>query len=297
MKHVFLLGVAVFLLSCKSAKEIDARWARDRNAATKLDGKTIVYTAFVDSKSTLPWSGFDIKSTKDSLEKVFNWVRFQAEQHQIDLNIQPVYATLRDKPTIKKKLPYGNLSSAFSEGEYSSGSKLGKWANGIIKKMGKEVKLPNNEQLPRKPKLDAFQKLVTILQRNHNADNVVIFLMLNNYFINDVSTVINHMQDEEVEFAINSGKNTNVLAAQLLSLFGAQNLSTGAYSAYEIKKIAIAQEDFPNDVMLNFERDLFSLNIGEHTSYLIGWREKVNPRYSDLFKVEPTKKKKNERYR
>lgn len=282
--------------SCKSTKDIDARWARDKNVAGKLQGKVVVYTIFVDSKKTLPWSGFDIKSTKDSLEKVFNWVRFESEKYNQQVRIEPVYATLNKKQTFKKKLPYTSLGAAFSEGEYSKASKLGKWANGIAKKFEKSIKL-KGEKLPKKPKLDAFQKLVTKLKRNHDADHVVIFFMLNNYFISDVSAVMNNMQSTEVEFAVNSGKDTHLFAAQFLSLFGAQNLNEGAYSKHEVKKLAIAKQDFPDDVMVNLESDLNNSKVGEHTAYLIGWRESVNPKYADLFKLAPLKKKKSEKFK
>jgi hypothetical protein len=295
--HFFLALSIIYLgFSCKSSKEIDARWARDRNAAKTLTGKTVVYTIFVDSKKNIPWSGFDIESTKDSLEKVFNWVMTESARQNKSIQIEPIYATLSNKQTIKKKIPNGSIGAAFSDGEYSKASKLGKWANGIVKKFEKTIKLKEG-QLAKKPKLDSFQKLVTKLKRNHKAENVVIFLMVNNYFINDVSAVFNNMHTTEVEFAINSGKNTNILAAQFLSLFGAQTLHEDSYSSHEVKKMNVAKQDFPNDVMLNYERDLSNLNIGEHTSYLIGWDDKVNPKYADLFKLSPRKKNKSEKYK
>ncbi|MFT6716211.1 MAG: hypothetical protein ACJA0Q_000845 [Saprospiraceae bacterium] len=296
MKFLCYFSILLTAYSCSSSKEIDARWARDKNVAAKLQGKVIVYTIFVDSKKTIPWSGFDIKSTKDSLEKVFSWIRFESKKYDKDILIEPVYATLNSKQTIKKKIPYSSLSTAFSDGDYSKVSKLGKWANGIAKKFEKSIKI-SGDPLPKKPKLDAFQKLVAKIKRNYNADNVVIFFMLNNYYISDVSAVLNNMHSTEVEFAVNSGKNVNLFAAQFLSLFGAQNLNESAYSSHEIEKLSLAKNDFPNDVMLNYKSDLFNVNIGEHTAYLIGWRDKVNPKYADLFKLSPRKKKKSEKFK
>jgi hypothetical protein len=296
MKFLCYFLVLLSVISCKSSKEMDARWARDKNIAKKLEGKVVVYTIFVDSKKTIPWSGFDIKSTKDSLQKVFDWVGAESKKYKKEVQIEAIYATLNSKPTIKKKIPYSSLGAAFSEGEYSKVSKLGKWANGIAKKFEKSIKISGNP-LPKKPKLDSFQKLVAKIKRNHQADNVVIFFMLNNYYINDVSAVLNNMHSTEVEFAVNSGKNTSLFAAQFLSLFGAQNLHEGAYSSHEIEKLALAKEDFPNDVMLNYESDLFNVNVGEHTAYLIGWKEEVNSKYADLFKLKPRKKKKSEKFK
>ena len=295
---VFLIHIPLILLfACKSGKEIDTRWARDRNVGTKLLGKTVVYTIFVDTKTTLPFSGFDMASTKDSLNKVFDWVTAEAKKHDQNLEIIPVYFKSATKVTINKNLPYDKLSNAFSDGDYSDESKLGKWANAVVKIAVKDVILPNGQTLPNKPKLKPFESLVAKLKLIHKAENVVVFFMVNNYFIVDISAVLNHMQDKDVEFAINSGKNTNLLAAQLLTLFGAQNLSSGAYSTYTIKKIEVAEKNFPKDVMRDYESDLGQLNIGDFTAYMLGWKQDVSADYADLFKVEPVKKSKDERFK
>jgi hypothetical protein len=283
------------VVSCSSSKELDARWARDKNIAAKLEGKVVVYTIFVDSKKTIPWSGFDIKSTKDSLDKVFNWVGRESKRYKKEVRIESIYATLSSKQTINKKIPYSSLSAAFSDGEYSKSSKIGKWADGIVKKLEKGIKI-SGEPLPKKPKLDAFQKLVEKLKRNHQADNVVIFFMLNNYYKYDLSVVVNNMHSTEVEFGVNSSKSTNLLGAQFLSLFGAQNLNTGSSSSKEKEVVQMLKEDFSHDVMYDYESDLVNVNVGEHTAYLIGWKDKVNSKYAELFKLKPGKKKKSEKH-
>ena len=114
--------------------------------------------------------------------------------------------------------------------------------------------------------------------------------MLNNYYLIDASAVFNSMTDEQVEFAINSGKNTSYLANQLLTLFGAQLLSTGKTSQYKIKNVELAKIDFPNDIMVSPEKDLSELNIGAFTAFMLGWQEKVEPQYVDFFRVKLKKK-------
>lgn len=292
MKYLLYFAIVTGFFACKSSKEIDARWAKDRNVAKTLTGKTVVYTIFVDSKTSLPWSGFDIASTKDSLNKVYKWLTNEGKKYDQTFEILPVYATQGDNVTIKKKLPYDKMADATSSNDIKGG-KLGKWAESILKKLEKGLKLPNKEELPKKPKLDGFYKVVEKLKRIHNADNVVIFFMLNNYYIYDSSLILNFMQDKECEYAINSGKNTNLFAAQLLSLFGAQNLNPDAYSSYQVKEIDLAKQDFPKDVMMDYESDLFNLNIGEYTAYMIGWLENINTKYIGLLKIEPVKKKKD----
>lgn len=294
MRYYLYALVLCSFLACKSSKEIDARWAKDRNVAKTLTGKTVVYTIFVDSKTSLPWSGFDISSTKDSLNKVYKWLEHEGKKYGQEFEILPVYAVQGKNQTFKKKLPYDRMSEASTANEVKGG-KLAKWAESILKKLEKGLKLPNKEELPKKPKLDGFYKVVQKLKRIHNADNVVIFFMLNNYYIYDSSLILNFMQDEECEYAINSGKNTNLFAAQFLSLFGAQNLNPDAYSSYQVKDIDIAKQDFPKDVMMDYESDLFGLNIGEYTAYMIGWLENINTKYIGLLKIEPVKKKKNDK--
>lgn len=289
--RVFLIFItAITFFGCKSNKEIDATWARERNIGSKLQGKTVVYTFFIDTKTSLDWSGFDILSTKDSLQKVYDFVSTQSKNYGQSLNIIPIYYEEGKKQTLNKKLPYDNLSTAI--GSVGDADKLDKWAESIVKKAVKSIKLPEGVEVPKKPRLSPFEELVFRLKSVHNADNVAVLFMLNNYFIIDASLLLNTMQDSKTEFAINSGKNTNTLAMQFLSLFGAQLLSGDGYGSYHVKDIKIAEEAFPNDVMLDYTRDLSVLSIDEYTAYLIGWVDKLDFKYVDLIKIQKSKKKK-----
>lgn len=298
MKKILLsLFVLFILLGCQSIKEIDSRWARDHGIGTKLDGKTVIYTVFIDSKESLFWTGFDIASTKDSLDKVFKWTEKQASRYGKKLEIIPEYYKAGSKYTFKKKLPYDKLSDAFKKDEMKDNSKLDKWALSIIKKAEKSIKMPPGVKLPPKPRLKGFDKMVAKLKKKHNADNVAIFFMLNNYFTIDVSAIINSMADEEhTEYAINSGKNTNTLTNQLLSLFGAQGLNPEYNTRYKVKNIELAKIDFPNDIMVNFKKDISSLNVGKFTAFMLGWRDNIDDKYKDLYKIKLQKHEKKDHY-
>jgi hypothetical protein len=293
MKKVISIGIifCVFLVACNSIKEIDTRWARGINACEKLEGKTVVYTIFVDSKTSLFWTGFDIKSTKDSLQKVFDWTIKQAAENGKTIEIIPEYYSAGSQYSVKKKLPYPKVSDAFKKEEAKDQSKFNKWAESIVKKVEKSVKLNSGQKLSAKPRLKGFAKLEAKLKRKHNADNVAIFFMLNNYFLIDANAVFNSMTDEQVEFAINSGKKSSRLASQFLTLFGAQPLTSGKNSQYKIKNVELAKVDFPNDIMVSPEKDLNQLNIGQFTAFMLGWQEKVEPQHVDFFKVKLKKKK------
>lgn len=297
-KLAFILLSAIFLLGCQSIKEIDSRWARDHGIGSKLEGKTVVYTVFIDSKSSLFWTGFDIASTKDSLNKVFKWTENQAKRYGKNLEIIPEYYKAGSKHTFKKKLPYDKLSDAFKKDEMKDQSKLDKWALSVIKKAEKSIKMPNGVRLPSKPRLKGFDKVVAKLKKKHNADNVAVFFMLNNYFKIDVSAIINNMakEDDYTEYAVNNGKGTNLLANQLLSLFGAQGLNPDFNSRYKVKNIEMAKTDFPNDVMVNYKDDLTKLDIGKFTAYMLGWRENIDSKYADFYKVKLNKHEKKTYY-
>lgn len=175
---------------------------------------------------------------------------------------------------------------------------MDKWALSVIKKAEKSVKIPNGVTLPAKPRLKGFEKLVAKLKKKHNAQNVSIFFMLNNYYLVDLSAVINAMSHEEehTEFAVNSGKNTNVLANQLLSLFGAQGLNPDYNSRYKVKNIELAKTDFPDDIMVNFEKDINNLKVDSFTAYMLGWTETVAAKYRDFHKIKITKREKKTQY-
>lgn len=293
LKHTIIF-ISILIISCTSIKDFDSRWGRETGFCSVLEGKTVVYTVFVDSKSTKNWTGFDIASTKDSLNRVYKWLENQAKQNGKLLNIIPEYHQAGPKQTIKKKLPYDRLSEAFDKDGISDFNKLEKWAESIVKKTERNIKMPKGKKLPAKPRLKGFEKLVAKLKLKHDAQNVAIFLMVNNFYIADASISMQTLGDaENKEFAINSGKNTNILALQLLSLFGAQNLYKGDNNKYSIKNLELAHTDFPNDVMVNADKDISGLIIDDFTAFMIGWKKTIDSKYNDLFKVKL--KKKNEK--
>lgn len=291
-----LIFGTLLLVGCASQKDIDARWAKDRGAGTELKGKTIIYTIFVDTKTTYQWTGFDIQTTKDSLEKVTNWISNQAKENHQDLEIENIYYGTASKPTFVKNLPYDHIYDAFGDGGYEKESKLNKWVTGILKKINKTIKLPGGEKFPKKPKLSAEEQIVRKLRKIHNAQNVTINIMVNNFFVADASAIFNTMTDEETEFIITSGKDTYTIASLILSAFGAQSLLESDFNRYKVKNIQIAQEDFPNDIMVKQSNNLNELEINDYTAYLIGWKDYIDTKYVDLFMIQPKKDLKKKKY-
>ncbi len=296
-KKITYLLLTIIAISCSSSKEIDARWAMNRGAGKMLKDKTVIYNIFVDTKTTHYWTGFDIKSTKDSLNKCVKWLTSQADENGQDLELELMYYGTTSKPTFRKNIPYDHIYEAFADGEYAKESKLNKWVNGILKKVNKSIILPNGEKLPRKPKITAGEAIVKKIKKLRQAENVTINIMVNNYFVSDVSAIFNSMTDEDTEFIISSGKDPYSLSTLILSAFGAQSLADGAYNKYKVKDIQLAQNDFPNDIMVKYFPNIDNAEISEYTAYLIGWKETIRAKYVDLFKIEPKKKLLDDSYK
>lgn len=144
MRNFLIVFLPLFLFHCKSRKEIDASWGRNRNIAGKLIDKTVVYTFFVDSKNTLPFSGFDVASTKDSLQRVFDWVGNQATIHGQNLEIVPMYYQKGSQNTVKKNFPFKTINDAIGDEKENvfKLKKLKSWANGIARMAAKDIQLP-----------------------------------------------------------------------------------------------------------------------------------------------------------
>ena len=66
-------------------------------------------------------------------------------------------------------------------------------------------------------------------------------------------------------------------------MFGAADLYKTLYRRND-KKIRLAQEFFPNDIMQDvYAQNIENFEIGEFTKYLIGWQLKIDPKYYGLF--------------
>ena len=86
---ILLVSIIVLALSsCFLAKRVDTRWAMNRNECKKLKGEVLVYTIFVDSKTSKPWVGYDIQSAVDSVQYAVDWIKEKANAEGVPLNIQ-----------------------------------------------------------------------------------------------------------------------------------------------------------------------------------------------------------------
>lgn len=281
-KILFLVFV-ILVSSSFSFKRTDFRKGMHNNVCKTLSNNVLVYFIFVDTKETAPWTEFDIKSTLDSMNVAVRWIEKQARLNDITLNISTDYYIGSERTTIYKNLESGTIQKTAITPNTQKGLKsLNKWADGIAARVGKDVQITTKEGIPEIKNPRNKERLVAHLRDREQTESVALLYLVNNYYRNDISIAVNHLDTDDVEFAIASYKYPAVLAQNILNLFGAADLSKSIYRRND-KKIRLAQELFPNDIMQDvYATDINKLDIGEYTKYLLGWNSNLKPEYAPL---------------
>ena len=65
----------------------------------------VLYFVFIDTRTTYPWTEFDIMSTIDSLNTAVNWIKEQARMYNVELNIKTDYYIGDEFATVERNLP------------------------------------------------------------------------------------------------------------------------------------------------------------------------------------------------
>jgi hypothetical protein len=281
-RQIILIGLLVLSQSF-TIKRIDYRDGIRNNVCKELKGAVLVYYVFIDSKHTAPWTEFDIQSTIDSLETAVNWIEKTAKENNIALNIITDHYIGNDYTTIRKNLEYGSISSTAKTPSLKKGLiELNKWSDGIAARVGKDINVANKDGIPEIKNPRNKERLAAHLRDEYQVESVALLYMVNNYYQSDISLTVNHMNTNDLEFAIVSYKYPSIIAQNILNLFGAASLNRSIYRRND-KKIKLANEYFPNDIMQEvYGKSLNSLKIGEFTKYLIGWEEDLDSKYDIL---------------
>ncbi len=282
-KKLSFLLFAFLLFTSFSPRRIDYREGMHMNVCKDLRSNVLVYFVFIDTKTTAPWTEFDIQSTIDSLETAIHWIEEKAHENNIQLNILSDYYFGEEFTTIRRNLPYETVKkSATTPGFKKGQEELNKWADNIARRIGTEVNIVEKDGIPEIKNPKNKERLVAHLRDEKQVESVALLYMVNNYYRDDISIVINHLDTEEVEFSIVSYKYPAIIAQNILNLFGAADLSKTLYRRND-KKIRFAKEYFPNDIMQDvYAKTVSSLEVGEYTKYLIGWNTKLDSKYHTL---------------
>jgi len=263
-----------------SLRKTDYRDGRLKNVCKDLRGNALLYFIFIDSRTTSPWTEFDIQSTIDSVRIAINWLHTQAKKNNISLNIISDFYIGEEYTTITKNLPSGTVRESVATPNLRKGTELiNKWADGIAKIAGNSLPIKEKEGLPEIQNPRNKERLVAYLRDENNVESVALMFMVNNYYRTDISAAMNTMTTEDVEFAIVSYKYPSEIAHNLLRLYGAADMYSTPFRE-NAKKIRFLQSEFPDEIMLDpYGKNIWSLEISSYTKYLIGWTNEIDYRY------------------
>lgn len=278
---ISFLVIAIFFSG--GIRRLNYKEGRYKNVCKDFKNEALAYFIFVDTKETLPWTEFDIRSTLDSISVAVAWLNQQAVKNNIQLKLRANYYIGKPFATVKRDLPQGTVQKTL----YASGLRQGLkdinlWADAIAKKVGSTFDIPDKDGIPEIKNPKNKERLIAFLRDQNSVESVALILMVNNYYRDDISVPVNIYNTKDVEFAIVSYKYPSEIAHNILTLYGAAPLYKSTYRKND-KKIALAQQEFPKDIMQDpYAKNIKELNLGPLTRYLIGWTENLDNQYHSL---------------
>ena len=282
-KLIILAGIFVLTVSSTSIQKLDYTKGMQNNICKTLRDNVLVYFIFVDTKTTSPWTEFDIQSTIDSMEVAIQWLEKQATVENIPLNIISDYYIGTEFTPVYKNLPLPTVKESVESPSLKKGlTEINKWADNIARTVGADMEMTTKDGIPEIKNPRNKERLAAHLRDDKQVENVAIIYLVNNYYRDDISVTVNHLDNSDVEFAIVSYKYPSVIAQNILNLFGASDLYKSIYRRNE-KKIKLCEEYFPNDIMQDvYGKEIYGLKIGPLTKFLIGWDNTLKQNYKPL---------------
>lgn len=280
---IIILSIIFLISPSFTLRKLDYRKGIKTNVCKDLKGNILVYSIFVDTKTTSPWTEYDIKSTLDSIRNAVNWITKKSADNNISLNLITDYYVGPEYTTIKKNLPEESIYLSVTEPNFKQGFyNINKWSDYIARKAGDSFMIQEKDGLPDVKKPKNKERLIAHLRDEYNVESVVLLYMMNNYFKNDISVPVNNLHTKNIEYAIVSYKYSSEIAHNILHLFGAADLYKTLYRNNS-KSISFAKDQFPDEIMQDpYGKSIEPLNISDYTKYLIGWNNDLNSEYQFL---------------
>lgn len=286
MRSIFI-NFSLFLLlvvaSSASVPSLDFHSGRLNNVCKDLRNDVLLYFVFVDTRTTYPWSEFDILTTIDSIQVAARWLEKEAEKHAIPLHIKTDYYIGDEYTTIQRNLPGKSLKVILESQKLFKGmSALSRWGDYISKTIGESLYVKEKDGIPLQKNPGNKERLMAFLRDEYRVESVALMIMINNYFGSDISLAVNSLHNDDVEFSVISYKYPTDIAHNFLHLFGAVDLHETPFRRSK-RKIRLADEAFPDDIMSGVHtRSIHELEIGAFTEYMIGWTEELDGTYEPL---------------
>ncbi|MBN1131435.1 MAG: hypothetical protein JXR52_00520 [Bacteroidales bacterium] len=274
-KPLLILLISLLSASAK-APSTDYSKGRYNNVCKDLKDDVLLYFVFIDTRTTCPWSEFDILTTIDSINAAAIWLEKQANKNNVELNIKTDYYIGDEYSTIQKNLPGQTIREIVAGRNFEEGLlALNRWGDNISRMIGESLYLKEKDGIPQQKRPGNKERLIAFLRDEYNVESVAIMFLLNNYFRNDISLAINTLHNNDVEFCIVSYKYPSEIAHNFLSLFGAVDLYETPFRQHR-KKIRLAADRYPDDIMQDpYAKKIEDLHIGEFTEYMIGWSDEL----------------------
>ena len=273
----FLLAGACSRYSLKhEARRIDTV---NNNVCKKLQGEVVLYCVFVDTRSTHPWTDYDIRSTLDSIHRATRWLEQRARASRIPLRIAVRYHQSKRVIPIAQNFPSRTLSRTLFTPVLPAGiAKMDRWASAVARTAGKALPVDTAVSVRTKNSLADRERLIARLRDLYKTDNVALMYFVNNYYQDEISVTLHSGSDEKTEYSVVSFKEPAVVAHEFLHLFGALDLYISPFDRKRAmrKRKKWAMQEFPREVMAFAYRRIDSLDISPFTEYLIGWRNEVD---------------------
>lgn len=283
-KRLFLLTLILLISASFAPRKIDYRNAMFKNVCKDLKHDVLLYYIFVDTKSTAPWTEFDIQSTIDSVRVAILWLQEQAMKENIPLKIKSDYYIGPEYSTVNRNLPQPSVVGSVTEPNLKNGLKnINSWADAIAKRVGTTLNIPAKDGIPEVKNPRNKERLIAYLRDTYQVESVALIFMVNNYFKTDISIQINTFDTEDVEFAVVSYKYPAEIAHNFLHLYGAADMYETPFRRND-GKIEQLRSLFPNEIMQDpYAKKISTLDMSSYTKYLIGWKTDYDKVYEPLF--------------
>ena len=279
----FLLLLILVAGTSASTPGFDFNAGRHNNVCKDLKNDVLLYFVFVDTRTTSPWTEFDILSTIDSIQVAARWLESQAERYEIALNVKTDYYIGDEFATIQRNLPKNSVKETVEDQNLLNGMEsLSRWGDYVSKIIGESLYIKEKDGIPLQKRPGTKERLIAFLRDEYQVESVALLLLVNNYYRSDISIGINTLNNDDVEFSVVSYKYPSEIAHSFLHLYGAADLDESHFRR-SAKKIRLARQAFPDDIMSEvYARSLKDLEIGDFTRYMIGWTEELDSQYEPL---------------
>lgn len=278
-----ILAITLIIISGFGSQKVDYRLGRYNNVCKDLKNDVLIYFVFIDTKTTSPWTEFDITSTLDSMDVAVEWLNKQAGLNKVKLKIKTDYYIGKEFATITRNLPLGTVRTSLTEPNFRKGlESINKWADYVSRKVGESFVIAAKDGIPQQQAPRDAERLIAHLRDEYSVESVALIFMVNNYYRTDISFAVNTLTHDDVEFAIVSYKYPSEIAHNILLLYGATDLYKTPMRQ-SAKKIKMADEFFSNEIMQDpYAKNVWSLEISDFTKYMIGWSDDLDERYEPL---------------